>query len=311
MQLFNTLVVRTLPLVPRRLVRAIASRYVAGETIDDAVRAVRQLNAEGCLATLDVLGEDVTRISETEETIEEYRRALDAITENRLDSNISVKLTAFGLKLDPRRCREQFRRVLAPANDRGIFVRIDMEDSSVTEETLRIYSEARQTTDQVGLVLQAYLRRSLEDARRAAAIKANVRVCKGIYVEPPEIAYQGREEIRDNFAALVDELLQAGCYVGIATHDEVVAERALATIQRLGLPSNAYEFQMLLGVAKTLRRRLVSEGHRLRVYVPYGRSWHAYSVRRLKENPAIAGQILRGLLPRARRESRVKSPEHR
>ncbi len=305
MKLFNTLVVRTLPLVPRRIVRAIASRYVAGETIDDAVRAVRQLNAEGCLATLDVLGEDVTRISETEETIEEYRRALDTIAENRLDSNISVKLTAFGLKLDPARCREQLRRVLASACDHGTFVRIDMEDSSVTEETLRIFSEARQTTDHVGVVLQAYLRRSREDARRFAAVRANVRVCKGIYVEPPEIAYQGREEIRDNFSALVDELIEAGCYVGIATHDDVLVERALATIHRLGLPSEAYEFQMLLGVAKTLRRRLVSAGHRLRVYVPYGKSWYAYSLRRLKENPAIAGQILKGLLPR-RRESKVK-----
>src|SRR5512147_2361937 len=175
MNLLNTVIVRTLPLVPRPLVRIVASRYVAGETLEDAVRAVRQLNAEGCLATIDVLGEDVTRLEETEDTVAEYVRVLDAIGAHRLDSNVSVKLTAFGLKLDPARCREQFRKVLDAAVARGIFVRIDMEDSSVTEETIRIYEDSRATTETVGLVLQAYLRRSLEDARRVARLRANVR----------------------------------------------------------------------------------------------------------------------------------------
>lgn len=294
----NTLIVRTLPLVPRPVVRFVASRYVAGETLDDAVRAVRALNAEGCMATLDVLGEDVTQFSETEETIADYRRALDAISEQGLDSNISVKLTAFGLKLDPVRCREQLRKVLDAALAQGTFVRIDMEDSSVTEETIRVFEEARAATDRVGVVLQAYLRRSLGDARRLARVRANVRVCKGIYVEPPEVAYKGAQEIRENFAALVDLLFESGCYVGVATHDEAVVERALATIRRLRLSREAYEFQMLLGVAVHLRRRLIAEGHRLRVYVPFGKSWHAYSLRRLKENPSIAGQIVKGFLRR-------------
>jgi proline dehydrogenase len=294
----NSLLARTLPWVPRPIVRRVASRYVAGETLDDAVATVRRLNGEGCLATLDVLGEDVVRISETEETVTEYRQALDAIAGHRLDANISVKLTALGLKLDAARCREQFRRILEAAGARGIFVRIDMEDSSVTEETIRIYEESRRSTDRVGLVLQAYLRRSRDDARRAAALRANVRVCKGIYVEPPEIAYQGRQEIRDNFAALVDALLEAGSYVGIATHDEWVVARALATIARRSLARETCEFQMLLGVGGDLRRRLVQAGHRLRVYVPYGRSWYAYSLRRLKENPAIAGHVLKGLVRR-------------
>jgi proline dehydrogenase len=296
----NALLARTLPLVPRGVVRRVASRYVAGETLGDAVETVRRLNAEGCLATLDVLGEDVVRFSETEETVAEYRRALDAIAENRLDANISVKLTALGLKLDPARCREHFGRLVDGATAHGIFVRIDMEDSSVTDETLRIYYESRRVTERVGLVLQAYLRRSPDDARRAAAVRASVRVCKGIYVEPPEIAYQGRQEIRDNFAVLVEDLLAAGCPVGIATHDEWLVEKALATITHLKLGSEAYEFQMLLGVSGDLRRRLVAAGHRLRVYVPYGRSWYAYSLRRLKENPAIAGNVLRGLLRRGR-----------
>jgi proline dehydrogenase len=297
---FNTLIARTLPFVPRPIVRRVASRYVAGETLEDAVATVRRLNAEGCLATLDVLGEDVVQFSETEETVTEYRRALDAIAEHRLDANISVKLTALGLKLDPARCREQFGRILEAAAARANFVRIDMEDSSVTDETIRIYEQSRRTTERVGLVLQAYLRRTPGDAARAAATRANVRACKGIYVEPPEIAFQGRQEIRDAFARLVDTLLEAGCYVGIATHDAWVVERALATIARLRLPREAYEFQMLLGVGGDLRRRLVAANHRLRVYVPYGRSWYAYSLRRLKENPAIAGHVLRGLL---RRES--------
>jgi proline dehydrogenase len=300
MKLLNNLIVRTLPFVPSRLVRSVASRYVAGETLEDAVETVRQLNSEGCMATLDVLGEDVTRISETEPTVPEYRQALAAIADHRLDSNISVKLTALGLKLDARRCREQFNEILEAAQAHGNFVRIDMEDSSVTEETIQIYLECRKLTGSVGLVLQAYLRRSREDARRAAAVKANVRVCKGIYVEPPEIAYQGSEEIRDNFTALVEDLFEAGCYVGIATHDEAVVAKSIETIRRLGVSRDAYEFQMLLGVAGNLRRRLVSSGHRLRVYVPYGQSWRAYSLRRLKENPAIAGHVLKGLLTRGR-----------
>lgn len=294
MKALNGLIVKTLPLVPKPLIRKIASRYVAGETLEDALRVVRGLNAEGCMATLDVLGEDVTRLPETEGTVAEYLRALDAIAAQAVDSNLSVKLTALGLKIEPFQCRKQFRRILEGARAHGNFVRIDMEDSSVTEETIRIFLESRQITARVGLVLQAYLRRSRDDAQRAIRVRANVRVCKGIYVEPREIAYQGREEIRENYAALVDDLLGAGCYVGIATHDEVLVERALATIRRLALPREAYEFQMLLGVAGDQRRRLVSAGHRLRVYVPYGEAWQGYSMRRLKENPAIAGHIVKG-----------------
>jgi proline dehydrogenase len=298
MRAFNSLLVRALPLAPKSLVRVFSSRYVAGETLEEALAVVGRLNREGCMATLDVLGEDVTRMEETEETVVEYVRALDEIFRQGLESNISVKLSALGLKLDAALCRRQFSRILDAASRHGTFVRIDMEDSSVTEETIRIFLEARQRTEKVGLVLQAYLRRSRDDARRVAAVGANVRVCKGIYVEPPSIAFTEREQIRDNYAALVEDLLGAGSYVGIATHDEVLVERALATIARLSLPREAYEFQMLLGVAGDLRRRLVAAGHRLRVYVPYGRSWYGYSMRRLKENPAIAGHIVRNLFSR-------------
>jgi proline dehydrogenase len=291
----NSLIVRTLPLVPTPLIRRFASRYVAGETLAQALAVVRRLNAEGCMATLDVLGEDITDLAETESTVTEYREALDAIAREGLDSNVSVKLTALGLKLDPHECRRQFGRILETARLHSNFVRIDMEDSSVTEETIRIHEECRANGDAVGLVLQAYLRRSRDDALRAAQLRANVRVCKGIYVEPPSIAYQEAEEIRESYAQMVDTLLCAGCYIGIATHDDVLVERALFTLERLRLDPSAYEFQMLLGVAGSLRRRLVASGHRLRVYVPYGHAWQAYSLRRLKENPAIAGHVLKNL----------------
>jgi len=300
MNAWNQLVVKTLPFVPKPLVRRFATRYVAGETLAQALDVVRRLNAEGCMATLDVLGEDILELSETEATVVEYQHALEAIARERLDSNISVKLTALGLKIDAGACRRQFDRILQSARELDNFVRIDMEDSSVTEETIRIYSEARRSTERVGMVLQAYLHRSREDAHRAAQAKANVRVCKGIYVEPPEVALQGREEIRDSYSQIVDTLLAAGCYVGIATHDPVLVDRALATIRRLHLPRGAYEFQMLLGVAGDLRRKLVASGHRLRVYVPYGESWYGYSIRRLKENPAIAGHIVKGLFAAGR-----------
>jgi proline dehydrogenase len=295
MKLLNRLIVAAMPLVPRRVVRRIASRYVAGETLDDALATVRALNAEGCMATLDVLGEDVERREESEVTVAEYLRALDGIAARGLDCNVSVKLTALALKIDRDHCVREFGRIVEGARRHGNFVRIDMEDSSVTEETIRIYTQARERYERVGLVLQAYLKRSRDDARRAAATRANVRVCKGIYVEPPEIAFQGREEIRDSFSSMVDGLLEGGAYVGVATHDPVLVRRALATIARLAFAREAYEFQMLLGVAVGLRRQLVAAGHRLRVYVPYGRAWEAYSLRRLKENPAIAGYVLRGI----------------
>lgn len=295
MNLLNRLVVGTLPFVPKSLVRTVAARYVAGDTLDDALSTVRALNAEGCMATLDVLGEDITRLDETAPTVHAYQKALADMAARKADCNISVKLSALGLKLDPAHCRREFARIVDTARQHGIFVRIDMEDSSVTEETLRIFFEFREKYEKVGIVLQAYLRRSADDARRIAGAGGNVRVCKGIYVEPPSLAFQDREEIRTSFVSLVEALLSSGCYVGIATHDPALVERSLALVGRLGLDARAYEFQMLLGVARALRRRLTAGGQRLRVYVPYGEAWYAYSVRRLKENPSIAGNVIKGL----------------
>jgi proline dehydrogenase len=296
MSLFDTAVARTLPLVPRPIVGRVASRYVAGERLEDALRTVEMLNREGAMATLDVLGEDITRAEETRNVADEYVRALDAIAEKRLDANVSVKLTALGLKMDRELARRNLFRVLEAASGRGNFVRIDMEDSSVTEATIALFLDARKDHPNVGLALQAYLRRTLADVARMIEIEANLRICKGIYVEPAEIAYRDRELIRKNFAYIVDTLLAHGNYVGIATHDEAMVLAALHSIDRHGRKPGQYEFQMLLGVAQPLRRHLVASGHRLRVYVPYGRAWYAYSLRRLKENPAISRHILRGLL---------------
>ena len=294
--LFDRLVVGTLPFVPRPVVRRFARRYVAGETLEDAVRTVRELEAEGAMATIDVLGESVTRREQTEATRDEYLRVLETIVANRLPANVSVKPTAVGLSIDPQLVRENFRAICRKAAESGTFVRIDMEDSPFTEATLRLALELREEFANVGVVVQAYMRRTLTDMDRLVAARMNVRICKGIYVEPRELAYKDRQVVIENYAAIVEKHLSAGCYAGIATHDEACVQRALATIDRLRLTPDRYEFQMLLGVDPLLRRTLLKAGHRLRVYVPYGRDWYAYSLRRLKENPSIARHTVRMIL---------------
>lgn len=294
--LFDRLVVSSLPLVPRSLVHVFASRYVAGPTLDDALRTIRDLAAEGAMSTVDVLGESVTRREQTAETRDQYLRTIDAIAAADLPANISVKPTAVGLAIDPALARENCAEILRKAASSGRLVRLDMEDSPYTEATLRLALDLKRDFDNVGVVVQAYLRRTLKDADRLVDAKMNVRLCKGIYVEPRRIAYKDRGVIVDHYAAILDKLLAGGCYVGIATHDEACVERALATIDRLKLQPSQYEFQMLLGVDPLLRKILLEAGHRLRVYVPYGRDWYAYSIRRLKENPTIARHVINRVL---------------
>jgi proline dehydrogenase len=294
---FHTLLARSLPLVPRPIVRRVSRRYIAGEGLADAVETVRALNSEGFMATVDILGESVHDRALVQRALDDYRAALQAIRDKRLDSNVSIKPTQFGLKIDFDLCFASVRALVEEARGCGNFVRIDMEDSSCTSATLDLYARLRgEGFDNVGVVLQAYMRRSLADVR-ALPPQANVRVCKGIYIEPEEIAFKERDLVNRNFARLVEELLDRGAYVGIATHDEQVVYEAQRLIETRRLPHTAYEFQMLLGVAETLRRVIRRDGHRLRVYVPYGAEWYAYSLRRLKENPRIAGYILSGLLP--------------
>jgi proline dehydrogenase len=252
------------------------------------------------MATLDVLGESVTDRSLAEAAVRDYRAALSAIHAERLDSNISIKPTQFGLRLDFDLCYERLRSLVAQARADGTFVRIDMEDSQCTSATLDLYRRLRgDGFENVGVVLQAYMRRSLADVR-ALPERANVRLCKGIYIEPPEVAYQERALVNKNFVRLLEELVERGAYVGIATHDEDLVWESERLVERRGLPGAAYEFQMLLGVAEPLRRIIRRNGHRLRVYVPFGPHWYAYSLRRLKENPRIAGYILASLVTRGR-----------
>jgi proline dehydrogenase len=300
--IYDKAIVRLLPAVPRPIVRRISDRYIAGTELDDAEACVSRLNAKGMLATVDVLGEEVRDASEAEAIADAYLEVLAAIERERLDANVSVKPTALGLKLDRALCRRLLERVVAGARDRGSFVRIDMEDSSTTDDTLALYRELREAGhDNVGVVLQAYLRRTAADVAALADLTPSVRLCKGIYVEPPELAFKDPEQIRASFAKLLGQLLDQGSYVGIATHDEWLLKRALEQVARRKLDREQYEFQMLLGVREERRDALVRAGHRLRVYVPFGREWYAYSLRRLQENPSIAGYIaadtVRRLLP--------------
>ena len=296
-------VVRFLPAVPRPVVRRIAERYIAGTELKDACRVVKRLNAAGKMATIDVLGEEITEREDTRQIALAYDRVFDAIDLEDLDSNVSVKLTALGLKLDRELCLTNLEHVLEFAAAKGNFVRIDMEDSSCTDDTLRIYRELREEGfENVGIVLQAYLRRTLTDIEALADLRPNVRLCKGIYAEPPDVAFQEFNEVRASFVAAHEQLLGQGSYVGVATHDEWLIEQGLRLVERYGLGQQDYEFQMLLGVRERRADELVRAGHRLRIYVPFGEHWYDYSLRRLQENPKIAGYVaadtLGRLLPR-------------
>ena len=299
MAILDRAIVRLLPAVPRPVVERLAQRYIAGPELKDAREAVRRLNKQGKLATIDVLGEEVTSEADAAAIVRAYQDVFADIEHCGLDSNVSVKLTALGLKLDYDLCRENLESVVRDAAARGNFVRIDMEDSSCTDDTLRLYRELREAGhDNLGVVLQAYLRRTVDDIHRLADLKPNVRLCKGIYVEPPEIAFRDFEAVRANFVQALRELFDAGAYVGIATHDEWLVDEGRRTVSERRLETSEYEFQMLLGVREDLGRRLVADGHRLRIYVPFGRHWYAYSLRRLQENPKIAGYIAADTLGR-------------
>jgi proline dehydrogenase len=279
--------VRVLPVVPKPLVQLFSSRYIAGATLDEAVRVVRGLNADGMLATIDVLGEEITHADEARAITHTYLEVFDAIQREQLDANVSVKLTALGLELSYALCKENVREVLA----QGRFVRIDMEDSTTTDATLRLYRELREAGhDNVGVVLQARLRRTLGDVRALADLRPNVRLCKGIYIEPPSLAYSGAGSVRTSFVQCLDALLDSGAYVALATHDEALIQE--------GLRRDVPEFQMLLGVREDRARELVAAGHPVRIYVPFGEQWYAYSLRRLQENPAMATTIARSTLGR-------------
>jgi proline dehydrogenase len=296
MSVFNRLLVTGLPAVPKPIVGRVAARYVAGEELADAIRVVRTLNQQGAMATLDVLGEEVSEREKATAAVEEYLRVFETIDREKVDSNVSIKLTLLGLKIDEGFCRDNVARIVETAGRFGNFVRIDMEDHTTTDATLRIYRELHGRFGNLGVVLQAYMRRTLRDIEELPDHGASVRLCKGIYVEPRKIAWKGFETVRHNYVQALDKLFSRGVYVGIATHDEYLACAATALIDKHGLKRDQYEFQMLLGVDEELRRILIEAGHRLRVYVPYGRDWYPYSIRRLRENPEVARHVLKAMM---------------
>jgi proline dehydrogenase len=296
MSVFNRLLVTGLPAVPKPIVGRVASRYVAGESLDAAVRVIRNLNGQGAMATVDLLGEEVDERAKATAAVAEYLQIFETLDREKLDSNVSIKLTLLGLKIDEGFCRDNVAQIVETAKRFGNFVRIDMEDHTTTDATLRIYRELHARYGNLGVVLQAYMRRTLRDIEELPAEGASVRLCKGIYVEPRAVAWKGYDTVRHNYVQALDKLLTRGVYVGIATHDELLACAASALIDKHGLKPDQYEFQMLLGVDEELRKILIAAGHRLRVYVPYGRDWYPYSIRRLRENPEVARHVLRAML---------------
>ncbi len=295
--LFHRLLVAPLPYIPKSIVWQLSQRYIAGTDLGGAYRTVAGLNEIGCSATVDVLGEDSTTNEQVDTARDLYISALDGITDRKLECNASVKLSDMGLRFDTDLCYEVLEAIVSRAAGHDNFVRIDMEDASVTSVTLDIYRKLREQHENVGTVIQSCLRRSADDVQSLLDDGiAHLRLCKGIYIEPEEIAWTHPDDIRNSYKELLEQLFEGGATkVGIATHDPLLVKHAEDTIERLKIDKSQYEFQMLLGVAGTMRTRLVAQGHPLRVYVPFGERWHAYSMRRLRENPGIAMHIIRNL----------------
>jgi proline dehydrogenase len=292
----DRMIIGVLPVIPRPIVGAFSRRYIAGLTLEDALREVRALKQAGSRATLDILGESIRVREEAIPARDAYLALLDDIHAAGIEVNVSLKPTQFGLTFDRAFATDNIRAVVARARERGGFVRIDMEDASTTDATLEVYRTLRRDFSNLGVVIQAALRRTVGDVVALAATQTNVRLCKGIYIEPYRISWRDREIIRQNYLHVLEILLRGGSYVGIATHDEYLVWGAMRLIHDLGLPPEKYEFQMLLGVTPRLREVVVASGHPMRVYVPFGKQWYAYSSRRLRENPKMAGMIARDIL---------------
>jgi proline dehydrogenase len=277
------------------LVRRMPFRFVAGTTLDQATEAVRALNETGATATLDVLGEAVDDRASADRAAAAYVEAIERIARDGLDANVSIKLTQMGLDLGLEECLAVMAPVAAAGNRHGVFIRIDMESSAHTERTLEIVERLRADGCAIGPVVQAYLHRSPADVERLAADRVRTRVCKGAYAEPPEVALQERDAISDAFVALTERLLEADAYPGVATHDPDIIERVKASARERDIGPDRYEFQLLFGIRRDLQRQLLADGHRVRVYVPYGTEWYPYFMRRLAERPANVLFVLRSL----------------
>jgi proline dehydrogenase len=302
--MINQLITKLLPLMPKKLVWIFSRKYIAGETIDDAIRVCRALNVQKIKVTIDLLGEFITRLDEATANKNGYLEIIERVEKEKIDGNYSLKPTSFGLLIDPEACYRNIREIVDKSASYGNFVRIDMEDSQCTGLEIDLFRRLhREFPKNVGLVLQAYMKRTLQDIRdmkdlHRAEAPLNFRLCKGIYVEPPDIAFKNYGEINDHYLEDLEYIFQQGMYPGIATHDKPLVEGAYKLIDKYGVPKNMYEFQMLYGVTPELRKSIVDKGHTMRVYVPFGKEWFGYSTRRLKENPKMATHIIKALFIR-------------
>jgi proline dehydrogenase len=280
------------------LFKRLTTRFIAGESTSEAVAAIHDLNARGCSASFDHLNESVGSIAETEAEVREYLDVLARIDETGIDSNISIKLTQFGLEMDPELAYRNARRIVADGARRGNFVRVDMEGSNVTQATIDLFKRLRAEfgLNDVGIVVQSYLYRTMDDVHDLLKIPARIRLCKGAYNEPPEVAYPEKKAVDDNYVRVMQVLLSSGVYHGIATHDPKMIDATVDFAQREGIGKDAFEFQMLYGIRRDLQERLAGEGYRMRVYVPYGKHWYPYFMRRLAERPANIWFVLKNLL---------------
>jgi proline dehydrogenase len=296
MPILNRLITTALPVIPKIIVAKVAKRYIAGEKITDGINLVKDLHKKNILATMDLLGEDISKSVEADAVREGIFSLLGGIKDNELSANVSIKLSQLGLKIDKELAYRNIRSIVVKAKQLKNFIRIDMEDAATITDALNIYYRLREEGyTNTGVVIQSYMKRSEADILELAKAKANIRLCKGIYNESSVIAFKKRKEIRDNFLRLLNMIMDNGLYLGIATHDEYLVNGAYTAIQKHGLKNDSYEFQMLLGVKEKLRDNIVKDGHRLRVYVPFGEQWYAYSIRRLKENPHMALYITKAI----------------
>ena len=290
-----------LPYMPKKLVWMFSKQYIAGETIEEAIANAKKLNAEGIMTTIDILGEFITTLDEAEKNKNEYLQVIEAAEAADVDGNYSIKPTFFGLLIDKEVAFKHIREVVEKAASYNSFIRIDMEDSPCTDMEIEMYRKIKEEfPHNVGLVVQAYLKRTHQDIENFKDINTkespvNLRVCKGIYVEPEEISYKKYEDINSHFIDNIELMFQEKMYPGIATHDIPVIEGAYKLIEKYNVPKDKYEFQMLYGVTPALRKSILDKGHRMRVYVPFGKQWFGYSTRRLKENPKMAGVVIKAL----------------
>lgn len=299
--MFNKFIASILPFFPKKFIWIFSKSYISGESVEDAIRVSKEFKKNRTEVTLDVLGEFITSLEEAEENKKEYLDLIEVTIKSGIDGNFSLKPTSFGLLIDKEVCYRHIREIIAKAASHNGFIRIDMEDSPCTDMEIDLYRRLKpEFPRSVGLVVQAYLKRTLNDVKglmdlHTSESPLNFRLCKGIYIEPAEIAYKKYEEVNRHFLEDLEYMLANGIYVGIATHDKPLIEGAYKLLKNYNVPKDMYEFQMLYGVTPKLRESIVNEGHRMRVYVPFGKKWFGYSTRRLKENPKMASHIIKAI----------------